>query len=398
MLNRACLRWTAPAAAALLGAACLGLDQDPPPNGGVPVDTVTFRSVDQGSLHACGLVLGNFGYCWGNNTSGQLGSSDQLSHAVPTAVAQGSVEYIQIDAGGSFTCALSAAQDAYCWGQNQFGQLGIGAAQTPPAIAPEAVLGGKKFTSISVGGVHVCGLVADGQAWCWGRPGDGQLGNGQSGDTPQSVPDSVHGGIRFRQVSAGTNHTCGVTSSGEAYCWGQNLNGELGDGTTQAKDVPTLVTGGILFDAIDVGDDHTCAFDLDGNAYCWGDGQYGQLGTGARSSAEEPQLVIGGLFFSSISAGAKYTCGISGDAIYCWGRNDRGELGDGTLLSRTEPTLVVGGLSFEEVTAGEGAPFAATCGFSTDDIVYCWGDGQDGQLGTGETSSSNEPVRVIGQN
>lgn len=397
MLNCVSWRWTALAALALGVGACLGVDQLPNGNGGVEVDSVTFLSVDQGGAHACGVVVGNLGYCWGNNAAGQLGASGDFSYSVPRAVDQGSEAYVQISAGGLFSCALSTDHDAYCWGQNQFGQIGIGTPQTPLVLTPELVQGGQKFTSLSVGGVHVCGLVADGQAWCWGRPGDGQLGNGVSGDTPQPVPDSVHGGIRFRQISAGTWHTCAVTSSGEAYCWGQNVRGELGDGTTSGKDVPTLVAGAILFDVIDVGDEHTCALDLDGNAYCWGSNQYGQLGTGTAASADQPVAVAGGHVFSRISAGAQYTCGVSGDDTYCWGRNDRGELGDGTLITRTEPVQVVGGHSFVEVSTGEGGLTAATCGLTGGDIVYCWGEGQEGQLGTGSTGYANEPLLVAGQ-
>jgi alpha-tubulin suppressor-like RCC1 family protein len=396
MLNSVSFRWTALSAVALIGAGCLGTDQDPD-NGGTTVDSVTFRSVDAGGAHTCGVVVGDLGCCWGNNTVGQLGSGDNLNHSIPVVVSQGSVAFAQISAGGTFACAISDEQDAYCWGQNQFGQIGIGTSNSPPVVTPQPVLGGHKFVAISVGGVHVCALTATGQAWCWGQPGLGQLGNSVTGDTPQPVPDSVHGGLRFREVQAATFHTCGVTSSGEAYCWGQNTNGELGTGTTQNSDVPIAVIGGILFDAVDTGDEHTCGFTLDGDAYCWGRGQDGQLGTGDRANSNEPVLVVGGLAFNAISAGGRFTCGVAGVDAYCWGLNARGELGDGTSITRTEPTAVLGNLQFETISTGEGGLTTHTCGFTSDSKVYCWGEGLDGQLGTGSTSSSTAPVLVVGQ-
>ena len=159
-----------------------------------------------------------------------------------------------------------------------------------------------------------------------------------------------------------------------------------------------LSAGGILFEFIDAGDDHTCAIDLEGNASCWGSGAGGQLGTGARTSSDVPVAVAGGLAFKAISAGISYTCGVEGtERAYCWGLNFAGELGDGTDELRTEPTLVAGNLEFATISAGQGAPTAATCGFTSGNRVYCWGEGLLGQLGTGNTSSSRFPVEVVGQ-
>jgi alpha-tubulin suppressor-like RCC1 family protein len=384
--------------AVVLGAGCLSLDEQGPNGNGIPIDTVTFRAVDAGGSHSCGIVEGDFSYCWGNNSVGQLGNGGGLSHAVPVAVSQGPLAFQQISAGGSLSCAVTADGDAYCWGQNQFGQIGSGVISSP-VTAPEEVLGGRSFSVVSAGGVHACGLVANGEAWCWGLPASGQLGNGVSGETPVPVPDSVRGGHVFEEISAGTDHTCGVLSgSTDAYCWGQNTNGELGDGTTLNKDVPTLVVGGLLLKTIDAGDGHTCAVDLDGAAYCWGIGADGQLGTGSRTPSAVPVAVTGGFFFESISAGSRYTCGVAaGGEAYCWGLNSRGELGDGTSISRDEPVLVEGNLVFETISAGEGGLTAATCGFTSDNLVYCWGEGLEGQLGNGSTSSSPQPVLVVGQ-
>jgi alpha-tubulin suppressor-like RCC1 family protein len=392
-------RRLAAAMAVVFSAACLGLDQGTGNGNATAIDSVTFRAVDVGGLHTCGIVEGDLGYCWGNNSVGQLGTGDVLNHSVPRKVAQGDLVLRHVSAGGLVSCAVTDDQVAYCWGSNQFGQVGNGEVGTPPAISPEKVLGDHQFTTVSAGAVHVCGLVDDGEVWCWGLAGPGLLGNGISGDNTWSgVPDSAHTDQRFRVISAGSNHTCGLTPSGEAYCWGENTRGQLGNGTTENAEVPVQVVGGILFHEIDTGADHTCALDLEGNAYCWGSNFSGQLGAAAVVSSDTPVMVTGGLSFEIISAGTSYTCAVdNGSIAYCWGINDDGRLGDGTLISRNEPTMVAGNLDFETISAGEGGSNTATCGFTLDSLVYCWGDGLEGQLGTGSTGSSTSPVPVVGQ-
>lgn len=396
MLKSVCLRWTAASAVLLGTAGCLGTGQEPDGNG-AQVDSVTFLSVDVGSAHACGIVLGDLGYCWGNNAWGQLGSADLLNYAIPVAVDQGPLDFKQISAGGTFTCALTDDSDTYCWGLNDFGQLGMGLA-TDPRRAPEKVVTSLVFKSVYAGGVHACGLTEDGKAWCWGLSENGQVGNGLSSPDPVLSPDSVRGGHTFREIAVGTTHSCGLTSGGDVYCWGLNNHGQLGDGTTENKAVPTLVLGGLLFISVDPGDSHTCGIDLDGFAHCWGQNIDGELGTGDRSSSSVPVAVSGVMTYRNISAGLRYTCAVGTDEkAYCWGINSKGEVGDGTSITRPEPTPVSGNLAFATVSTAEGSITAATCGFTTDGLVYCWGDGLEGLLGNASTDSSPVPVRVAGQ-
>ncbi|UCG85040.1 MAG: hypothetical protein JSW71_13985 [Gemmatimonadota bacterium] len=399
MTYRGSIRWLIAAVSVVFGAACLGADVQYPDHNGDVVDTVMFRSVDAGGGHACGIVEGDVAYCWGNNSVGQLGSDNLLSYAVPKKVAQGDLGLAQVSAGVLNSCAVTVDQDVYCWGHNQYGQVGSGTAELTPVTSPSKVLGGHQFTTVSAGGVHVCGLVNDGEAWCWGLAGPGLLGNGSLGDdTWSAIPVSVLTAERFRVISAAASHTCGLTASGEAYCWGENLRGQLGNGTTTNSAVPVQVVGGVLFQEIDAGYEHTCALDLEGSAFCWGWGYFGQLGSGAGVSSSTPLMVSGGLTFRAITAGASYTCAIdTSSAAHCWGLNDDGRLGDGSMTLRSEPTAVSGNLQFDTISAGEGGSNTATCGFTQDNLVYCWGHGQEGQLGTGLPSSSSVPVPVTGQ-
>jgi alpha-tubulin suppressor-like RCC1 family protein len=383
-----------PLLALAVGAGCLATDPDPTLNG-TPADTVEFQSVDAGALHACGIGVGGEGFCWGENGLGQLGVGDVENRTEPTAVLQGELVFTEMSAGASHTCALTDGRELYCWGSNQFGQLGSAAAggQSTPVRLSNAL----EFATVSVGGAHACGLAAS-AAYCWGLAGGGQLGTGVTGEVARPNPEAVLGGHSFQELSAGNQHTCAVTPAGEAYCWGDGSSGELGNGGNVGSAEPVAVSGGILFRHISAGDEHTCGTALDGVAYCWGAGDDGRLGYGGVSDSNEPVLVNGGITFASISAGGAHTCGVAGNGIaYCWGRNSGGQLGDGSTTSRLEPTPVSGALEFETVSAGTGPVVTATCGFGSDGLVYCWGDGLSGQLGNGATTSVSVPTVVSNQ-
>jgi alpha-tubulin suppressor-like RCC1 family protein len=185
------------------------------------------------------------------------------------------------------------------------------------------VIGGLKFTSISAGKHHTCGLTARGRAYCWGGNWLGALGDGTEDESGVNGPQRVIGGLKFTSISAGNQHTCGLTARGRAYCWGSNGSGALGDGTEDESGVngPQRVIGGLKFTSISVGVAHTCGLTARRKAYCWGYGEYGQLGNGTEddSGVNGPQRVIGGLKFASISASDYFTCGLtSRGAARCW--------------------------------------------------------------------------------
>jgi hypothetical protein len=172
------------------------------------------------------------------------------------------------------------------------------------------------------------------------------------------------------QVVAGWDDACALTTTGLAYCWGDNSQGELGD-TTGAGTV--AVSGGHVFASLTAGYYHTCGLTASGQAYCWGDGRLGQLGNGnPPTSNATPVPVAGGLTFTQLTAGYSYTCGLTGSGVaYCWGLNSSGQLGNGTTASSTTPVVVSGGLTFLELGAG----YQHACGLASDSMPLCWGDG-----------------------
>jgi alpha-tubulin suppressor-like RCC1 family protein/uncharacterized membrane protein len=353
-------------------------------------------TVDAGDVHSCALRASGLGYCWGSNSNGQLGDGTTTGRLVPAPVA-GGLTFASVSAGTGYTCGVAPSGAAYCWGYNVYGQLGDGTSTN--RLVPSPVAGGLTFASLSAAGYHTCGVTTSGAAFCWGINGDGQLGDGTT--TQRLVPTVVAGGLTFAAVSAGngpnTAHTCGVTTSGAAYCWGYNGDGRLGDNTTTERLVPTLVAGGLTFAAVSVGSDHSCGVTTSAAAYCWGNNFYGQLGDNTTTQRLVPALVAGSLTFAALSEANSYTCGVTtSGAAYCWGSNGNGQLGDGTTTQRLVANTVAGGLTFAAVRAGTGGIFGThhTCGVTPAGAAYCWGANGSGELGDGTTTQRLVPMPV----
>jgi alpha-tubulin suppressor-like RCC1 family protein len=396
-----------------------------------------FKEISAAMYHTCGLTTSGVANCWGRNDYGQLGDGTQSGpydswNTEPRAVAGGLV-FARISAGGYHSCGVTVSGTAYCWGENLFGQLGIGTAGGN-ALTPRVVQEELRFTQISAGGGQTCAVAISGVAYCWGVNYDGQLGDGTNGSR-LSPAVAAKLTLTFDRLSAGGYHTCSLTAAGAAYCWGADYSGQLGDGTTAvSRFSPTAVVGGIVFYRISSGYDHTCGLTVNGVAYCWGDNSSGQLGNGTTASASVPTPVSGGLVFARIGAGVEHTCGIANTgAAYCWGGNGSGQLADGTTTPHLTPNAVTGGNLFAELTVGSyhacaltnagqaycwgsdgvieyrfpnvvsgGLVFTQlsagsrfTCGLSGG-AAHCWGSNTDGQLGDGTTLNHPFPAPVSG--
>ena len=402
-------------------------------------------SVNAGSIASCGTGTSARTVCWGDNLRGELGDNsttgpDQCNSVpcslTPTLVANADT-FVVVSVGGAHACGVTPPPvgAAECWGASYFGQLGngpSGGAQLcgvagvtdllPCSTTPVTVSGGLTFASVSAGALHTCGVTSAGAVYCWGFNEGGQLGDNTTtgpetcsafGETfaCSTVPDAVGGGLTFAMVSAGGAHTCGVTTTGAAYCWGSNGAGQLGDnapggpqqcgpaaGTFPCSMTPVPVAGGLSFASVTAGASYTCGLTTANVAYCWGENFGGQLGDGTTTFASSPVAVLGGLSFTALSASASdsgHTCGVTtSGAAYCWGFGQSGELGAGpTITQSLTPVQVSGGLSFVAVSAGG----FHTCGITsapTLDTAYCWGANFQGQLGNGTTTSSSTPVQV----
>jgi alpha-tubulin suppressor-like RCC1 family protein len=308
------------------------------------------------------------------------------------AAAAAALPFYQVSGGDTHTCALTTDQLAYCWGSNFHGKLGIGTAD-PLAPTPRAVVGTRKYRMIVAGDYHSCAIAVDYRAFCWGYNWIGQLGDGSQ--TTTSAPVPVTGGLRFRQIATGFSFTCGLSESDQrVYCWGYNHVGQLGDGTLTSRPTPAPLFGGRKFRQVTAGQYHACAITTTNDAYCWGWDRYGQVGNDTRRGRRtKPVLVAGGHKFRQLDGGESHTCGLTtADRVYCWGNNEYGQLGIPASGDRLTPVAVSGGFTFRRVTAGG----FHTCGETSDNLVYCWGRNAEGQLGNGGTSGPSTPVKVAG--
>jgi len=249
------------------------------------------------------------------------------------------------------------------------------------------------FAQLSAASDHTCGITTDNRLYCWGSNFVGQVGDGTTTDRLRPTPIAT--GLRFRQVSTGSYATCVLTTEYRAYCWGTNGYGVLGDGTETERHTPVAVVGSRQFRQLETYGYHTCAIGYsDGRAYCWGWNGGGQVGDGTVTTRLRPTAVAGTRVFRQVSTGWNHTCGLtSGNLAYCWGDNHFGQIGDRTeAVHRVRPTAVADGHHFIQLDAG----WNHTCAVAASGRAFCWGNGRDGQLGNGRTYLSFWPRRVSG--
>ncbi len=268
----------------------------------------------------------------------------------------------------NLTCYLDDRGAAYCTGSNHLGQLGIGAGTQYHAEIPVGVAGGLSFKAISPGIDHTCALTSEGAAYCWGENGYGQLGDG-TGAPLRAAPVPVASGLTFTQIGSGWDYACALSTAGQAFCWG-NYGSWTAAGS--AGSVPTPVPGDLTFTRLGVAGGHACGLDSGGAAYCWGGNQDGQLGDGSLTTSYSPVAVTGGHRFVAIAGGNSHTCGVTtaGEA-YCWGR--AGLEPDSHVNSEPQVTparvSLPEGVALVDITVGQ----MTSCGLTADGTAYCWG-------------------------
>ncbi|MGI9077815.1 MAG: RCC1 domain-containing protein [Gemmatimonadaceae bacterium] len=283
--------------------------------------------VSAGDSLACGVTRVGSVHCWGANTFGQLGDGTTASGGPTTVVTARRFTFVA--AGSRHACGVSVDSTAFCWGEDSLGQLGDARRIDSPIPVP--VVGGNRFHAITVGYRHSCAIATDMLAYCWGDNSQGQLGTGLIGGSID-IPARVAGGFAYVSISSSFNHTCAVTTGGAAHCWGADEYGQLGTGLVSgAVEQPVPVLGGISFAAVSAGRTATCGVATSGAAYCWGHNSYGELGNGSiGGNFSVPTAVAGGILFRTVSVGKRHACGIARDGTsYCGGSDVFGALGDG---------------------------------------------------------------------
>jgi alpha-tubulin suppressor-like RCC1 family protein len=333
--------------------------------------------------------------CWGDNSFGELGDGSTTDSVIPVGVIGLESQVTAIAGGSAHTCARTAGGAMLCWGHNGSGQLGDNTythRSTPVLVS--GLAGG--ITAIDAGSSNGCAVTVGGGALCWGYNAWGQVGDGTT--VNRLVPAAVSGlSAGVVDIALGAGHTCALTVAGGVSCWGDNVAGQLGNGTTDGSEIPIPVSGlasGVM--AIASGQDHSCALTTVGGVVCWGRGSYGQLGTGFGTNSSVPVAVSGlGNGVSAIAAGYNHTCALTdGGGVLCWGFNSVGQLGDGTSQNTGSLPVHVSGLTSGIAAIAAGSRH--TCALTLDGELKCWGDDSEGQLGDGGAAAFSVPVAVVG--
>lgn len=383
---------------------------------------IAARGASQGTSFACAVSASGLVYCWGAGGNYQLGVNSTANSNYPVAVSGSAGSNMStVSAGSTYACGKSTSGSVYCWGDNSSGQLGIN--NTAVSSTPVQVLGAggsgtlSNVSSLSAGGSSACAVTSAGSVYCWGSGSVGQLG--QNSTANSSVPVQVLGvgGSGYLSsvsaVTAGSNFACALTSAGTVYCWGGGSSGALGNGASSQSNTPVQVLGvggsgtltGVTAIAASSTSNHVCALNNTNDVYCWGANGNGQIGINTTTTATSPNHVVGvgnsGYLTSirAISVGSTHSCAANTSGVpFCWGSNGSGELGNNTSTQSLVPinVLAPGASTNLASIATISGGTSNTCAIDGTGKIYCWGSGSSGALGNNSSANSLLPSQVSG--
>ncbi|MGC4109078.1 MAG: PKD domain-containing protein [Nocardioides sp.] len=326
---------------------------------------------------------------WGSNAYGQLGNGTTSASPSGAAAVPGLSNVAQVAGGREHVIALTASGTVLTWGSNQYGQLGLGdsANHSQPSVVNVGCGGG--VTSVDAGHYSSFALCGDGTVRAWGDNADGQLGDGTR--TNRRTPVTVQGVTDAVSIDGGRDMTYAIRADGTMLAWGDNSDGEIGDGTTTDRLTPVPVPGMTGVASIAPGRDHVLVLRQDGSVWGWGWNAYGMVGDGTTTNRTSPVQIQMSTGIQQLAAGANHSYALTTDGhVLSWGRNYLAELGDGTTTTRTRPVTVTGVSGAVSIGSGRDHGSAVLA----DGTVMAWGDNEQGQLGDGTTTNRRLAVVV----
>ena len=369
---------------------------------GQPQDNATLGNTKDS---ACVSLTDQSLRCWGLNTHGEMGDGTSGSTVYsPTNVSIPQSKTVASLSSSSLSetmCAVMGDGSLYCWGENDYGQMGIGTKCTYGSYingcngregvsnpSPVQLPSGRTATAVSLGEGHACAIMDDGSVWCWGNNEEGQLGVGNTSNSgswrysPNQVLTPT--GVTASAITAGLKHSCLVATDGRVFCWGFGDAGRLGIGSQNSQIIPTQVSTNSLFVSISAGESHTCGITDLGEALCWGSGWQGVLGNGDLNEywTPEPVSLPSGTVVVSITTGYDHTCVVTEDKdLYCWGSDDNNRLNTEYICSGSDITngcyydsRVMPAISQTPTGAvASVAGYSFTCAILANGGVYCSG-------------------------
>jgi len=345
------------------------------------------QKVSSGGKHTC-VIYGGYLYCSGDNNRGQLGLNDLAPRNVFTKVNDLS-DWTDVSCGYEHTCGINKGK-LFCWGWNYYGQTGIGHSGDGASVAiktPQLVGEFSDWQKINSGHIHTCAL-RNNDFYCFGGNLQGQLGLGTSGEgTNVNIPTYLTTIPNLMSFSTKGYHTCRV-QEGQLYCFGGNISGQLGFGDYTTRTTAQRVGTDVDWLFIENGKIHTCGIKSAG-LYCFGDNINQQIGINSvQTEFTTPQLVDNGNW-TYIGGGEKHTCGIKGGFVYCFGNNQFGQLGNSSYDNKNIPTLVENYSNWTQLSVG----YNHVCGIINSEL-YCFGNNSNGELGTGLNENKNTPIKI----
>ncbi|WP_455202508.1 RCC1 domain-containing protein, partial [Kaarinaea lacus] len=343
-------------------------------------------SIDVGYDHVCGIRNSGTLWCWGSNYSAQLATGDWMEASQPRLV-ENYFNWVQISISSDNGCAIDSVGDLYCWGLSSTGAVGQGSFYDGSTVYPTYIQSDITWLNVSNGVTHTCGLKADNTAWCWGSNNYGQLGDGfisdLNGSQDRASPYPVNTTMLWKSLTSGGWHNCGIAMDDRIYCWGWNAAGQLGVGDETERLVPTLISDNSTWKKVRANWSHTCAIKSDDSLWCWGYNTSGQLGNGEFGDTAQqntPVPIASGTSFKDVSLGAWHTCAITiNNEKLCWGYNSDGQLATGNFDAHHLPHSVL--QDFNPIDIQLGAD--VSCLLNDDSSVWCWGANFYGQIGNG---------------
>lgn len=356
--------------------------------------------VDAGGRHACAVLSDGTVWCWGKGSQGQLGNGNEVESCVPVKVVTADGELqggVQVQAGNEHSCVRLDDGTVWCWGLNSSSQLGIpaGGAWSMPVKAE--LPDNDPAVDLTTGRSHNCARLRSGELWCWGWNQYGPVGTGSGSNVVPRVISEIVAPVSA--VGAGRYHTCAV-ADGVPYCWGHQGHGRLADGVDGGgkQDVPTPASAFAALDVVAVagGGRHTCALTADAHVWCVGRDHEGQLGDGEEQAAApyyqlDASEVLGPAAagpldgVEGITAHSDGTCAWGGGSAWCWGDCDHGELGTGCVAGLKPNAEQVKNLgTVTKVSAGHTDSNPNFVCAVADDRTWCWGSNSNCQCGQAE--------------
>lgn len=293
---------------------------------------------------------------------------------------------LEVALGAQHTCARKTDSSVKCWGDASHLQTGPGAAGDGGLVITPTAVGVTDALHIAAGQYHTCVVRKSGKVSCWGENSDGQLGNGDATGTRSAAPVDAVGITDAIGIACGASFTCAIRSGGGVACWGNGLGGQLGNGTKQLQPSPgavSMLAGAV---ALSAGESHACAVKSDGKVVCWGDNVNGQLGTGDSMERTTPTVITSLDTMALVAAGARSSCAAKKTGgVFCWGANELGQLGSGAANPTPNPSpTAVSGIDAVALWAGRDH----ACAVRRGGAVACWGAGFLGQIGDGQPRAS----------